>query len=537
MLVESLNSKKTLPVELPTILRNLSEYLMCVPIDVLNPVIWTTAVQGIESLFRRLIFILPNLEDSENLLDIMVSVLRIPGLYKSILDPFSKVLSFAIQNLTLKHKVLHDLCILNSRAFNKDRDKYYLCRQMIFELVQALKFKTNLPDKNLLLLVGMVLQDAGGCLPQDLVAELPDQPPIFTNNAAECMRQYLNDILEFLNDFHTLSKIKNFKNGHFTSGLSEDTLGGILKGAISQYLALEMSRGNSKENRAVARYLPWLYNAPTSLQQGPKEFTECVGHMRLLSWLLMGSLTHTALVSYRRDQFGQHGASISYQLQSSHTLVQPVPQDASCHIADHIQVIFAGFAEQSKTSVLHMTAFQTAFTLCQLWTVYLEQISQHTSPQTETHNVSLGILFEFWAKVTPAILQIQNNPKISDMINVHFLSLLEALKETRSTVLHSNKNLYFSFITKKLKLFLFSQNCSHYGLQYYLYRATKHRMFDYKIVEITLSIQMKSIFILPMHYCGGFKDYNSRLGKRNYSRRPLHSALIINSFHVSNFPI
>lgn len=99
-------------------------------------------------------------------------------------------------------------------------------------------------------------------------------------------------------------------------------------------------------------------------------------------------------------------------------------------------MIFAGFAEQSKTSVLHMTAFQTAFTLCQLWTVYLEQISQYNAPgNPETHNVSLGILFEFWAKVTPCILQIQNNPKISEMINVHFLSLLEALKETRSTVL------------------------------------------------------------------------------------------------------
>jgi hypothetical protein len=384
------------------------------------------------------VFILPSLEDAENLLEIMVSVLRIPGLYKSILDPFSKILSFAIQNLTLKHKVLHDLCILNSRAFTKDRDKYQLSRQIVFEMMQALKFKVNVPDKNLLLLVGMVLQDAGGCLPQGLVAELPEHAPIFTNNTAECMRQYLNDILEFLNDFHTLSKIKNFKNGlisKLSSGLSEDTLGGILKGAISQYLALEMARGNSKENRAVARYLPWLYNAPTSLQQGPKEFTECVGHMRLLSWLLMGSLTHTALMTYKRDQMGQHGASVHYQMQTSHNLIQPVPQDASCHIADHIQVIFAGFAEQSKTSVLHMSSMFHAFTLCQLWTVYLEQISQYTSQTTETHNVALGILFEFWAKVTPCILQIQNNPKLSEMVNMHFLSLLEALKETRSTTL------------------------------------------------------------------------------------------------------
>lgn len=52
--------------------------------------------------------------------------------------------------------------------------------------------------------------------------------------------------------------------------------------------------------------------------------------MRLLSWLLMGSLTHTALMSnsHKRDHIGQQRASIQhYQLQHpTHTLTQPVPQ-------------------------------------------------------------------------------------------------------------------------------------------------------------------------------------------------------------------
>ena len=51
-------------------------------------------------------------------------------------------------------------------------------------------------------------------------------------------------------------------------GLNEDTLGGVLKSGIAQYVALEISRGNGRDNRAVARYLPWLYNAPSTLQQG-----------------------------------------------------------------------------------------------------------------------------------------------------------------------------------------------------------------------------------------------------------------------------
>ncbi|XP_055534340.1 protein unc-79 homolog isoform X11 [Wyeomyia smithii] len=445
LLVETLNSKKTLPVDtLPVILRNLSEYLQCVSIDSIGGNVWSTAVQGIDSLFRRIVFILPSLDEADNLLHIMTSILKVPQLSKNVLEPFSKILSYGIQNLTLTHKVLVDLCYLNIRAFSKERDKLQLCRQMVFELVQALKFKTNIPDCNLLLLVGILLQDAGGSMPPGIIEDLPDTPRSYSCNIAECMRQtYLNDIMEFLADFHTLSKIKflftsrqNFKTGGLSTGLSEDTLGGVLKGAIAQYLALEMSRGNSRDNRTVSRYLPWLNNAPSSLQQGPKEFTDCVGHMRLLSWLLMGSLTHTALMSKRGGQIGQHGASVHYHLHHPvNTVSQPVPQESSCHIADHIQVIFAGFAEQSKTSVLHMSSLFHAFTLCQLWTVYLEQIACVAAPSTESHNITMGVLFEFWAKVTPCILQLVSHSKLSESVNLHFLSLLEALKETRSTIL------------------------------------------------------------------------------------------------------
>lgn len=51
-------------------------------------------------------------------------------------------------------------------------------------------------------------------------------------------------------------------------GLNEDTLGGTLKSGVAQYVALEMMRGNSRDNRAAARCLPWLYNTAASLQQG-----------------------------------------------------------------------------------------------------------------------------------------------------------------------------------------------------------------------------------------------------------------------------
>lgn len=61
----------------------------------------------------------------------------------------------------------------------------------------------------------------------------------------------------------------------------------------------------------------------------PKEFIECVSHIRQLSWLLLGSLTH-------------------YALHQGSTSCMPIPLDAGSHIADHLIVILIGFPEQSK---------------------------------------------------------------------------------------------------------------------------------------------------------------------------------------------
>lgn len=51
---------------------------------------------------------------------------------------------------------------------------------------------------------------------------------------------------------------------------------------------------------------------------------------------------------------------------SQFSSVQPIPQEMSCHVANHIQVIFSAFPEQSKASVLHMTSLFHAFILCQV---------------------------------------------------------------------------------------------------------------------------------------------------------------------------
>lgn len=95
-----------------------------------------------------------------------------------------------------------------------------------------------------------------------------------------------------------------------------------------------------------------------------REYVDCIGHIRLLSWLLLGSLTHTSMYA-GNNTHNNHGQSIPS--------AQPIPQEVSCHVADHVQVIFSGFPEQSKASVLHMSSLFHAFILCQVC-IYINRI-------------------------------------------------------------------------------------------------------------------------------------------------------------------
>ena len=49
-------------------------------------------------------------------------------------------------------------------------------------------------------------------------------------------------------------------------GLNQDTLGGILKAALSQFLALEIARMSvDKSESKITKYMPWLFNPPNTI--------------------------------------------------------------------------------------------------------------------------------------------------------------------------------------------------------------------------------------------------------------------------------
>lgn len=82
LLLETLNSRKTLPAEtMPTILSNVAAYLCCLPLEnASGPSIpmWSTVLQQLELIYRKLLFMLNIIDDVTPLLSIMASVFKLP---------------------------------------------------------------------------------------------------------------------------------------------------------------------------------------------------------------------------------------------------------------------------------------------------------------------------------------------------------------------------------------------------------------------------------------------------------------------------
>ncbi|KAJ2954597.1 hypothetical protein O0L34_g2890 [Tuta absoluta] len=258
LVTEHLNSKKTLPIDqIPIISGNMAMYLECLAPEALGPHSACSALlTQLDALFRAVALQLPQLDDVLPLLRAAAAVLRVPHAdkHKSILEPISKIISYGIQNFVLKLSVISELSAVCVRVFSRDRDKLLVCRVLVFELVQALRTKTTIPDDNLFILIQFVLQGHGCTLllpPQlntgDLLTAAPNgsEARELGSGAVDCMRPHLPDMIDLLQDPHLLNKIKGSVSKSIVNRnlicLNEDTLGAIVKGGIAQYVAVELS--------------------------------------------------------------------------------------------------------------------------------------------------------------------------------------------------------------------------------------------------------------------------------------------------------
>ncbi|OUC42974.1 hypothetical protein D917_10138 [Trichinella nativa] len=368
---------KSTPDNVALVLSNLAEYMRHISYDTHLPT-WTTVVGLFDNFFRH---ILTNNADLSHLLDTCCKFIT-----RLLLDyPLNLVDVIA-------------LCSSCNRAFVKERDKHTLTRCCLNEFCQALKFKHTLHDVNYMMVIKLILYDFGETDDCSL------DRMMFATSAADCARPFLPDFIEFLQDYHMVAR----ENG----GLCEDTLGGELKIGLAKYVAHEIYRSVSRDSRSIYRFLPWLSSPPTVTQLGANEFVDCVGRVRLLSWVLLGSLS---------------SCSSSFNM--------PLPIECSHRISDYIQFVLAGFAELSNQSVLNMSALFHAFHLCQLWTVYCEEAVLHALDDSVKEDAMASVM-DFWSRITPAILQLLSHSKVlADMVNLHFLNTVEGLLEADSVVL------------------------------------------------------------------------------------------------------
>uniref|UniRef100_A0A1I8HTN4 RAP domain-containing protein n=1 Tax=Macrostomum lignano TaxID=282301 RepID=A0A1I8HTN4_9PLAT len=410
MLLEALNERKSLPQpdSLAQLMENVSAYLECLPTEPAASASWSTLLERVDIFLRRLAPCLPVSSaqfNHECVFRILHCLFRSPVInnHKTVLEPVGRVLEFLLCNCVVSLSSLVELCSACNRVFTKERDKQHVTRTAIMLLVQALKFRCSLPDENFLLLVQLVLIDAGGCVEPSLLAESLGQQltgcQSVNTGAAELMRSSLTDCVAFIADLHTVHKLKSLKTG---LSLHEDTLGAHLKSAVSQYAVIEFAQariGEGGRQWAINKYLSWLRHPPATVQQGPREFLECLEHIRLLSWLLIGAMMHTA-VTAANDSSDSGGS-----------LCQPIPLDASTYVAEHVMVIMTGYAEHSKGSthgsVQQMSALNFAFHLCSLWTMYCE-VGIDDASQT---NDARQRIMDFWGRVTPGILQLLSHAK------------------------------------------------------------------------------------------------------------------------------
>ena len=220
ILFKDLIERKHLPHmgELIQILTNVATYMECIQPELGTHSGWATLFPVLEAFFRKLSFNIPpnRIYNLTPLIRIMLQTIRLPIIssYKTILEIYSKTLSQIIQQSPLDYEYLLELCHLNCKTFVKERDRLLLTRTVVYELVNCIKMKSTIPDENVMILIQFLLQDGDGTLVPSMIIECISSNTEthignFSTSALECCKQNCHDFIEFIQDVHSLNRIKN----------------------------------------------------------------------------------------------------------------------------------------------------------------------------------------------------------------------------------------------------------------------------------------------------------------------------------------
>jgi hypothetical protein len=128
-----MNKQKSLSLDVcSTLLSNIAQFMEYIPID--SPIqLWTSVFAEFDFLFEKLTRVYTTIKsnvpiscDLTPILRIMMNILKIPYIanVRLVLDPFSKLLTFILQNGTFQLEHLIELCSLSNRTFTRVTNLY-----------------------------------------------------------------------------------------------------------------------------------------------------------------------------------------------------------------------------------------------------------------------------------------------------------------------------------------------------------------------------------------------------------------------------
>lgn len=123
-----MNKQKSLSLDIcTTLLSNIAQFMEYIPID--SPIqLWSSVFLEFDFLFDKLTRVYTTIKSSTPIsydltaiLRIMMNILKVPYIanVRLVLDPFSKLLTFILQNGTFHLEHIIELCSLSARTFTR----------------------------------------------------------------------------------------------------------------------------------------------------------------------------------------------------------------------------------------------------------------------------------------------------------------------------------------------------------------------------------------------------------------------------------
>ncbi|CAB4040111.1 Hypothetical predicted protein [Paramuricea clavata] len=161
-----------------------------------------------------------------------------------------------------------ELCAKCNDVFSKERNKLYLTKLILQEILLVLRFKSSLPEKTIRYLMQFLCFDAGTryLYPVDGDDLYIDLPPSARTHAMDNFQHHITEALDFIKDWNFTRKKKTDSHSWEEPDLlGMGCLGVHLKATVAQLWAIELTKP-SKVNKMYNKTLSWLKTPPAATQ-------------------------------------------------------------------------------------------------------------------------------------------------------------------------------------------------------------------------------------------------------------------------------